>query len=178
MPVRRAVRIPGPPVSFRKKLPMRLTTFTDYSLRVLMYVAARPEGRATIAEIAAAYDISEHHLTKVAHFLGKEGYLENLRGRGGGLMLARAPAAINVGDVVKATEGGDVPAECFERDTNCCAITVDCRLKHALAKAVDAFYDTLRGYTLEDVVRNRRALGKVLFSAAPVRKAARAPARG
>ena len=153
---------------------MRLTTFTDYSLRVMMYVAAHPEGRATIAEIARAYDISEHHLTKVVHFLGKEGYLENLRGRGGGLRLARAPSAINVGDVVKLTEGGDVPAECFERDTNCCAITADCKLKFALSDAVDAFYSALRRYTLEDVVKNRKALGKVLFVAPPVRKAARA----
>lgn len=153
---------------------MRLTTFTDYSLRVMMYVAAHPEGRATIAEIARSYDISEHHLTKVVHFLGKEGYLENLRGRGGGLRLARAPSAINVGDVVKLTEGGDVPAECFERETNCCAITADCKLKFALSDAVDAFYSALRRYTLEDVVKNRKALGKVLFVAPPVRKAARA----
>lgn len=143
---------------------MRLTTFTDYSLRVLMYVAAHPEGRATIAEIAEAYDISEHHLTKVVHFLGKEGYLENIRGRGGGLMLAREPASINVGDVVKRTEGGDIPAECFARESNTCAITPDCKLKHALADAVDSFYGALRKYTLEDVVKNRKALGKVLFA--------------
>jgi Rrf2 family nitric oxide-sensitive transcriptional repressor len=153
---------------------MRLTTFTDYSLRVLMYVAARPDGRATIAEIASAYAISEHHLTKVVHFLGKEGYLENLRGRGGGLKLARPAAAINVGDVVKATEGGDIPAECFEKDAGSCAITADCKLKFALSEAVDAFYAALRGYTLEDVSKNRKALGRVLFvSAPPPRKAAR-----
>ncbi len=153
---------------------MRLTTFTDYSLRVLMYVAAHPEGRATIAEIARAYGISEHHLTKVVHFLGREGYLENLRGRGGGLRLARTPEAINVGDVVKLTEGGDVPAECFERDTNCCAITADCKLKFALSDAVEAFYATLRRFTLEDVVKNRKALGRVLFASPPARKTARA----
>lgn len=153
---------------------MRLTTFTDYSLRVLMYVAAHPEGRATIAEIARAYGISEHHLTKVVHFLGREGYLENLRGRGGGLRLARTPEAINVGDVVKLTEGGDVPAECFERDTNCCAITADCKLKFALSDAVEAFYATLRRFTLEDVVKNRKALGRVLFASPPTRKTARA----
>jgi Rrf2 family nitric oxide-sensitive transcriptional repressor len=139
-----------------------------------MYVAAHPEGRATIAEIASAYAISEHHLTKVVHFLGKEGYLENLRGRGGGMRLARVPTEINVGEVVRLTEGGDVPAECFELDTNCCAITADCKLKFALSEAVNAFYATLRRYTLEDVVKNRKALGKVLFAAAPARKAARA----
>ena len=148
---------------------MRLTTFTDYSLRVLIYVAAHPDGRATIAEIAGAYDISEHHLTKVVHFLGKEGFLENMRGRGGGLALARVPTAINVGDVVKLTEGGDMPAECFEQASNCCAITADCKLKFALSEAVDAFYAQLRRYTLEDVVRNRKALGKVLFAARPAK---------
>ena len=153
---------------------MRLTTFTDYSLRVLMFVATHPEGRTTIAEIARTYDISEHHLTKVVHFLGKSGYLENIRGRGGGLMLARAPTAINVGELVKLTEGGDVPAECFEHKTNACAITADCKLKFALAEAVDAFYAALRKYTLEDVVKNRKALAKVLFVSRPARKAARA----
>ncbi len=157
---------------------MRLTTFTDYSLRVLMYVAAHPEGRATISEIAAAYAISDNHLTKVVHFLGKEGYLENLRGRGGGLRLARQPEAINVGELVKLTEGGDVPAECFQRESNLCAITANCRLKFVLSDAVDAFYASLRRVTLEDVVKNRRALGKVLFPAqarktAPAEKTAR-----
>jgi len=156
---------------------MRLTTFTDYSLRVLMYVAAHPEGRATIAAIAKSYGISEHHLTKVVHFLGKEGYLENIRGRGGGMVLARAPAAINVGDVVKATEGGDVPAECFEGESNVCPITPDCKLKFALAEAVDAFYAQLRKYTLEDVVANRKALGRILFTVPPPTRATRSPAR-
>ena len=144
---------------------MRLTTFTDYSLRVLMFVAAHPEGRTTIGEIATAYAISEHHLTKVVHFLGKVGYLENIRGRGGGLRLARTAQDINVGEVVKLTEGGDVPAECFEGGANACAITAECKLKFALAEAVDAFYATLRKYTLEDVVKNRKALARVLFMA-------------
>jgi Rrf2 family nitric oxide-sensitive transcriptional repressor len=108
------------------------------------------------------------------HFLGKEGYLENLRGRGGGLRLARPATAINVADVVKATEGGDVPAQCFEPGESTCAIVTDCRLQHALARAVDAFYDALRQYTLEDVAKNRKALARVLFVAQPPRKAARA----
>ncbi|MBL0142403.1 MAG: Rrf2 family transcriptional regulator [Betaproteobacteria bacterium] len=153
---------------------MRLTTFADYSLRVLMYVAAHPKGRTTIAEIAAAFDISGHHLTKVVHFLGKEGYLHNTRGRGGGLTLARAPSTINVGDVVKLTEGGDIPAECFDAKSNACAITADCRLKVALSDAVDAFYAQLRKHTLEDVVKNRKALAKVLFVSPPARRAVRA----
>lgn len=142
---------------------MRLTTFTDYSLRVLMYLATHPDGRATIAGIATAYGISENHLTKVVHFLGREGYLENTRGRGGGLALAKAAPEINIGTVVKLTEGGDVPAECFERETNTCSITADCQLKFALAEAVKAFYAALSKYTLEDAVKNRKALGKTLF---------------
>ena len=89
-------------------------------------------------------------------------------------MLARLPTAINVGELVKLTEGGDVPAECFEHKTNACAITADCKLKFALAEAVDAFYAALRKYSLEDVVKNRKALARVLFSSQPARKAARA----
>jgi Rrf2 family nitric oxide-sensitive transcriptional repressor len=143
---------------------MRLTTFTDYSLRVLIYVAVHPDGRSTIGEIARAYKISEHHLTKVVHFLGKEGYLANVRGRGGGLRLARSPAEINVGEVVRLAEGGDVPAECFEGGANTCAITPACKLKFAMAEAVEAFYKTLRRFTLEDVVRNRRALATLLVT--------------
>jgi Rrf2 family nitric oxide-sensitive transcriptional repressor len=142
---------------------MRLTTFTDYSLRVLMYLAVRTEDRSTIAGIANAFNISENHLTKVVHFLGREGYLDNTRGRGGGLALARAPADINIGEVVQATEGNDVPAECFERETNRCSVTQECLLKFALAEAVRAFYATLGKYTLEDAVKNRKALVKVLF---------------
>ena len=142
---------------------MRLTTFTDYSLRVLMYLATHPEGRATIAGIASTFGISENHLTKVVHFLGREGYLVNTRGRGGGLALARVPTEINIGTLVKLTEGGDVPAECFEHDTNTCSITADCQLKFALAEAVKAFYAALGKYTLEDTVKNRKALGKALF---------------
>ena len=152
---------------------MRLTTFTDYSLRVLMYLAVRPEGRSTIAGIATAFNISENHLTKVVHFLGREGYLVNKRGRGGGLTLALAPAEINIGEVVRTTEGGDVPAECFEPRTNRCSITPDCRLRFALAEAVKAFYGALGKYTLEDAVKNRAALAKVLFPvpvAAPARR--------
>lgn len=141
---------------------MRLTMFTDYSLRVLIYVSAHPEGRATIAGIAAAYGISEHHLTKVVHFLGKAGYLENIRGRGGGVRLAKSADAINIGAVVRLTEGGDVPAECFESDSNECTITADCRLKFALSDAVAAFYAELGRFTLEDVAKNRSALRRTL----------------
>ena len=141
---------------------MRLTTFTDYSLRVLIFVASAPEGRATIAEVARAFEISEHHLVKVVHLLGREGFLVNTRGRGGGLKLAQPARAINVGKVVRAAENGDLPAECFDRETNTCAITRVCRLKGVLGRALDAFYEVLDGCNLEDLVANRTQLASVL----------------
>ena len=144
---------------------MRLTTFTDYSLRVLIYLAAQPGGRATIADVAHTYGISEHHLTKVVHFLGKAGFLANVRGRGGGLELARPASAINIGAVVRETEGNAIPAECFEEGSAICAISDVCRLRGVLDEAVRAFYGVLDRYTLQDLVRNRQTLNKILFPA-------------
>lgn len=143
---------------------MRLTSFTDYSLRVLIYVAAQPEGRATIAEVAKTYGISENHLTKVAHSLGMAGFLTNVRGRGGGLELGRPAAKINVGAVVRHTEGTPVPAQCFKEDgAFLCTISRVCRLRGVLSEATRAFYAVLDRYTLDDIVRNRQALKSVLF---------------
>jgi Rrf2 family nitric oxide-sensitive transcriptional repressor len=142
---------------------MRLTMFTDYSLRMLIYLAAMDQEQATIAQIATAFDISENHLIKVAHFLGKEGLLTNTRGRGGGLRLARRATEINIGAVIRLTEQSDMPAECFDADTNTCSITSHCRLRHVLRDAVRAFYQALEAYTLEDLVRKEAKLSKVLF---------------
>jgi len=141
---------------------MRLTTFTDYSLRVLIYIAATPGRRATILEVAKAFGISENHLIKVVHFLGKAGLLANVRGRGGGLELARPASAVNIGQVIRMTERGDLPAECFDRRTNTCPITANCRLRRILEEAVQSFYGTLEKYSLQDLLRNRAALSKVL----------------
>lgn len=146
---------------------MRLTTFTDYSLRVLIHVATAPEGRATIGEIARAWKISEHHLVKVAHLLGKEGLLENTRGRGGGLRLAVPARGINVGRVVRLTEGADLPAECFDREHDQCVLSGVCRLSGVLGRALKAFYGVLDNVTLEDLVTNRRQIVSVLHG--PVR---------
>jgi Rrf2 family transcriptional regulator, nitric oxide-sensitive transcriptional repressor len=140
---------------------LKLTTFTDYSLRVLIYVAAAPEGRATIAEIARAFDISENHLVKVVHLLGREGVLLNTRGRGGGLALARPAQEINVGTVVRLAEGGDFPAECFTED-NHCSIAPVCRLAGVLDEALKAFYGVLERYTLADLVHNRGRIASIL----------------
>jgi Rrf2 family nitric oxide-sensitive transcriptional repressor len=143
---------------------MKLTAFTDYSLRVLIYLASEPGQRATIADIATSFDVSEHHLTKVVHFLGKHGWLINVRGKGGGMELAMAPHDIVVGQVVRQTEGAAVLAECFdpERSANCCIARI-CRLRGILREAVDAFYGVLDRYTLADLADNRTELAKVLL---------------
>lgn len=142
---------------------MKLTAFTDYSLRVLIYLAAQPQKRATIAEIATAFDVSENHLTKVVHLLGKNGWLATLRGKGGGLELAMPPELVGIGAVVRLTEGAAVVAECFSPESNHCLITRVCRLRGVLGEAVEAFYAVLDRYTLADLVQNRQSLAKVLF---------------
>jgi Rrf2 family nitric oxide-sensitive transcriptional repressor len=141
---------------------MKLNTFTDYSLRVLIYLAAEPDRRATIAEVATAFNISENHLTKVVHFLGKLGWLANVRGKGGGMQLGMRSDAIVIGQVVRATEGAAVPAECFGDTPDNCSIARICRLKRVLGEAVEAFHRVLDGYTLADLVHNRSAIAQVL----------------
>lgn len=142
---------------------MKLTTFTDYSLRVLIYLAAEPGRRATIAEIASAFEVSENHLVKVVHHLGKSGWLANVRGKGGGLELAWPPVRINVGEVVRRAEGAAVVAECFADTANHCVIAPSCRLKGVLGEAVKAFYTVLERHTLADLVTNREELATMLF---------------
>lgn len=142
---------------------MRLTAFTDYSLRVLIFVALHPDGRATIAEIAQSYGISENHLIKVVHALGKAGFLSNARGRGGGLSLARAADSIGVGDVVRHAEGRAIPAACFDPSETRCSIGGVCRLRGVLKDATDAFYAVLDRHTLADLVANRAALQTILL---------------
>jgi Rrf2 family nitric oxide-sensitive transcriptional repressor len=141
---------------------MKLTAFTDYSLRVLIYLAAEPGRRATIAEISAAFDVNENHLTKVVHHLGKSGWVETMRGKGGGLALARPARDICIGEVVRDAEGQAMPAECFAAEESNCAIVSCCRLKGVLAEAVKAFYAVLDRYTLADITRNPRELAGIL----------------
>ncbi|WP_119155329.1 Rrf2 family transcriptional regulator [Caldimonas tepidiphila] len=154
---------------------MKLTAFTDYSLRVLIYLAAQPGRRATIAEVAASFDVKENHLTKVVHALGKAGWLQNVRGKGGGMELARPAAEIVVGEVVRRTEDGDEPTGCFADSKGDCCITHLCRLQGVLREAVQAFYLVLDGYTLADLVHNRDALAEVIFTRRPPGVAAPAP---
>jgi Rrf2 family transcriptional regulator, nitric oxide-sensitive transcriptional repressor len=147
---------------------MRFTAFTDYSLRVLIYLACAPEGRGNIADIARAFGVSEHHLVKVVHLLGREGVLATTRGRGGGIRLACSARAIRVGDVVRATGGENPPAQCFDPAARECAITPVCRLKGVLARAVDAFHEVLDGTTLDELVASRAPLQAILHRAAPL----------
>lgn len=141
---------------------MRLTVYTDYALRLLMYLAVKQEGLATIAEVAERYDISKNHLTKVAYQLGAAGYVETVRGRNGGLRLAKAPASIGLGEIVRRTEPDMALVPCFKPVDAPCAIRSCCVLKRALEKARLAFLEVLDGYTLGDLVKPRASLQALL----------------
>lgn len=136
---------------------MRLTVHSDYSLRVLMYLAAYPDRLATIEQIACAYGISQNHIMKVVQRLAHHGFVETLRGRAGGIRLAKSPAKITVGAVLRATEEDFYLVECFRPESSCC-ITPVCRLKGALHDALDAYLDVLDGWTLAQLVCNPRRL--------------------
>lgn len=141
---------------------MRLTTFSDYTLRVLMYLALDPEKLATIPAIAAAYGISENHLMKVVRQLVGDGIVESTRGRGGGIRLARPAEKIRLGEIVRPSEGSAPIVECLGDNPGACCIVPVCRLKGILAGAFDALYDALNEYTLADLVARPRELARVL----------------
>lgn len=131
---------------------------SDYALRVLMYAAAREERLITIGETAKVYGISRAHLMKVVNQLTRAGYLKAVRGRAGGLALARRPNKIRLGDVLRATEPDFALVECLDLD-NQCVITARCRLRGALKQALGAFMGTLDSYTLADLILNPRDFG-------------------
>ena len=141
---------------------MRLTVYSDYALRMLMYLAVKQDGLATIAEIAESYDISENHLMKVAHQLGVAGYVETVRGRGGGLRLAKPAGTIGLADVVRYTEPDMAIVSCFKPVDAPCAIRPCCVLRRALEQARDAFMAVLADYTLGDLVKPRARLAGLL----------------
>jgi Rrf2 family transcriptional regulator, nitric oxide-sensitive transcriptional repressor len=155
---------------------LRLTTYTDYALRLLMYVAVNDDGLATISEVAAGYGISKNHLMKVAHQLGLAGYVETVRGRSGGLRLAKPAEAIGLGDVVRRTEQDMALVPCFDPADKSCAIRSCGILRRALEKASAAFLAVLDDYTLGDLVKPRTPL-RALLAIEPPSRARLAPAR-
>jgi Rrf2 family nitric oxide-sensitive transcriptional repressor len=130
---------------------MRISMFTDYSLRVLIQAAVRHPNRVTIEEVASAYGISRNHLIKVINELGRAGFLVTQRGRSGGFTLARPADRISIADVVKFGESGQPLVECFDAASNACVITPACRLKGMLAEARRAFFEVLARYSVADV---------------------------
>lgn len=136
---------------------MRLSNFSDYSLRVLMYLAADADRLATIGEIAAGHAISENHLMKVVHQLGRYGYLETVRGKGGGMRLARSPETIVLGEVLRQTETDFMLAECLGSDATC-RIQGACGLKRIFNEALSAMFLVLDSYTLADLLADPRGL--------------------
>jgi Rrf2 family transcriptional regulator, nitric oxide-sensitive transcriptional repressor len=141
---------------------LHLTVQTDYSLRLLMYLALKEDGLATIAEVAESYGISKNHLMKIAHQLGVAGYIETVRGRRGGLRLAKPAEAISLGEVVRHTEPDMAIVMCFEPIDAHCAIRPSCVLRRALERARVAFVEVLDSYTLRDLVKPRASLRTLL----------------
>ncbi|KWV56168.1 Rrf2 family transcriptional regulator [Rhizobium altiplani] len=142
---------------------MRLTVYSDYALRLMMYLALRGERLSTIAEIAEAYDISKAHLMKITHELGQKGLIDTVRGRHGGMRLARAVEQIGVGEIVRACEPDFAIVPCMENGTEIvCVVQPACVLKRALASAAAAFLDVLDGYTLADLTRPAVPLRRLL----------------
>jgi Rrf2 family nitric oxide-sensitive transcriptional repressor len=141
---------------------MQLTIFTDYGLRTLMYVAAHPDRRCSVREVADHYGISRNHLVKVVHRLSLLGYIDSSKGKGGGIRLAQTAEQLKIGDLVRALEPHMQLVECFDPETNTCRISSGCQLKHFLAEANDAFISTLNRHTLADTVQNKLLFADVI----------------
>lgn len=153
---------------------MRLSLFSDYSLRVLIFGAAKA-APFPLHEVADAYNISRHHLVKVVNNLTKQGYLATRRGRGGGIELAKKPEEIQLGRLLRRTESSSPLVECFDMSTNTCPIHACCGLKGILGQAIGAFYSTLDRYTLQDLLTEQHvpALRNILLGPKPENRTAR-----
>jgi Rrf2 family nitric oxide-sensitive transcriptional repressor len=145
---------------------MRLNLQSDYALRLLMHLAANDGQLVTIKQVADRFRISQNHLMKVAHVLGREGFIQTVRGRSGGLRLARRPETIRIGDVVRRMEGDFALVECFTGGAAGCFIVPACRLKGVLREALEAFMSVLDRYTIGDLSANNLKLRKLLNSEA------------
>ncbi len=141
---------------------MRISAYSDYSLRVLMLAALRHPERATVDEVAGIFGISRHHLVKIVHDLGRSGYLQTQRGVGGGFSLGRMPEEIRLGDIVRLGEETETVIECMDKPNPPCRIASACRLKGVLDQAAAAFFAVLDGYTLADLVKQPSKMRTVL----------------
>jgi Rrf2 family transcriptional regulator, nitric oxide-sensitive transcriptional repressor len=141
---------------------MRISTYSDYALRVLMHAALRRPERSTVDEVANAFSISRHHLVKIVHDLGRHGYLATQRGIGGGFTLALPPEKIGIGDVVRLGEESETVIDCKDRRNRFCQIFPACRLKVVLDEAAASFFAVLDSYTLEDLLGQQSALKDLL----------------
>jgi len=143
---------------------MRLTTFTDYTIRVLIYMGIYPDVQTTVGELAEHYGVSRNHLNKVAHYLSQRGYVETSRGKGGGMKLAMKPENINIGSLVRDTEKHSKLVECFIPGNCQCRILPACRLTGILREAQEAFYMTLDRYTIVDLTVDPEQLRALFVS--------------
>jgi len=148
---------------------MRLTAYTDYTLRTLMHLGFNQDRLVTIQNIAELHGISRNHLMKVVHQLGLSGMVQTVRGRNGGLRLNKAPAEIIVGDVVRNTETDFYMAECFERGRSACVYAPSCVLKGVLGSATAAYLAVLDGVTLDDLMQTERGRGNRPSAVSPIR---------
>jgi Rrf2 family nitric oxide-sensitive transcriptional repressor len=137
---------------------MRLTSFTDYSVRVLMYVAHKNGELASIREVSEAYDISKNHLMKVVHLLGKGGYLDTVRGKNGGFRLGKETKDINIGALIRYTEDDLSIVECFSDTENRCSLVNVCSFSNVMQEALQAFLGAADKYTLEDLVKDKNPM--------------------
>jgi Rrf2 family transcriptional regulator, nitric oxide-sensitive transcriptional repressor len=144
---------------------MQITTFSDYSLRVLMYLAIAGDRRSSAREIAEKYEISSHHVAKVSQWLVHQGHISATRGKGGGLKLAREATEIKIGDVIRKAERGSALVECM-RQGGGCAINGPCGLTGILAEAQEAFFKCLDQYNLKDTITNQTKIAALLKIAA------------
>ncbi len=141
---------------------MRLTQHSNYAMRLLMYCALKPDQPVRLAEIADAYDISGHHINKIAQRLTHIGAIHAIRGRNGGIRLAKEPSEINIGEVVRQTEENLLIVECFSAETNTCPLINECKFRLLLMDALDAFLKVLDSHTLADLVSHPECLKPLL----------------
>ena len=149
---------------------MRLSDYTDYTLRVLMYCATHRDRLVTIAEVADSHRVSKNHLMKIVNDLARQGLLETTRGRGGGMRLLKDPAQIRIGDVVRASETDFRLVECFDLETNSCHLVPSCQLRQVIDRALKAYFRELDGATLADIVPAPARAPRVQTVSVPVPK--------